>query len=430
MGKTTRRDFLKTSGCTVLTVGLSQHAFFRRTQQASASALTAAAALSTTNNVLVVVQLDGGNDGLNTVIPAGGRLYGLYRDARPQLSVPDTEILPLGADAANNRLGLHPAMAPLKVLYDRPEKPVAIIQGVGYPNPNRSHFRSQDIWHTANPERIEKTGWLGDYLDVVYPSVDNPFLAVSVGGELPLMLRSQNRVIPGIDNLDEYQIYTGRGDDADTANKVHTFLALNRVGAPEQTLYEHIRRTALELYESTQAVQRSAQNYTADPTIVYPDNNPLAGALRQVAQIIAANLGTRIFYVGMGGFDTHTAQSYDHANLLATLSEAIDPFYRDMVRLGQADRVLLMTWSEFGRKVKQNADIGTDHGAAAPQVIVGGAVKGGIYGVHPNLTDLYDEDDMKHSIDFRSVYATILEQWFGVSSREILGGRFEPIRFL
>jgi uncharacterized protein (DUF1501 family) len=244
------------------------------------------------------------------------------------------------------------------------------------------------------------------------------------------MLRSQSRVIPGIDNLEEYQIYTGHDYEGDANNKVQTFLALNRVGAPERVLYEHIRRTALDLYESTQAVQRSGQNYTADPAIVYPDGNSLAGALRQVAQIVAADLGTRIFYVAMGGFDTHTAQSYDHADLLATLSEALDPFYRDMVRLGKADNVLIMTWSEFGRKVKQNADIGTDHGAAAPQFVIGGSVNGGIYGVHPNLTDLYDEDDMKHSIDFRSVYATILEQWFGVSSRDILGGTFEPIRFL
>jgi uncharacterized protein (DUF1501 family) len=428
MSSATRREFLKKSGCTVLTVGLSRPAFFRRVNQAAASALTEAVTLSPNDRILVVIQLDGGNDGLNTVIPLSRKLSGLYQDYRPQLAVHEDQVLPIGADAANNQIGLHPALEQIKLLYVQPKRPVAILQGVGYPNPNRSHFRSQAIWHTANLDRLKKTGWLGDYVDLSYPSADNPFLMVSIGGELPLTLRSNHGIASSIDELEDYQIHTGGVDDAN--NRTQAFLALNRIGATENVLYQHIHRTALSLSDSTEAAQSRAQNYVPDPSVMYEEANPLANALQQVARIIAADLGTRIFYVSFSGFDTHTNQAHDHARLLRIVSEAIDAFYRDIRRLHKEDRVLLMTWSEFGRKAKQNADVGTDHGASAPQFVCGSPVQGGIYGAHPSLTDVYVEDDLKHGIDFRSYYATILERWLDVDSQDILGGSFELLGFI
>jgi uncharacterized protein (DUF1501 family) len=428
MGKTTRRDFIKGSGFTLITVGLSREAFSRHLNMAATSALTEAAALSTNDNILIVIQLEGGNDGLNTVIPTSGLLYSLYRDYRKRLAIPDTQIWPIGADAAGNQLGLHPSLQPVKSLYDQGH--LAVIQSVGYPHPNRSHFRSMDIWHTANPDRVETTGWLGDYLDVAYPSSDNPLIAVSIGGKLPLSLRAHNTAVPAIDDVGGYQLWTDGNFPGDNKNKIQTLLALNRVSAPERVLYEHVRQTMMDVYNSTQAVRAGVRNYTPAPGIVYNEANDLATAMRQVAQLIAGNLGTKIFYVSLDGFDTHTRQKDNHAALLGHLADAVDTFYRDLQRLGRDDKVLIMTWSEFGRKVKENDNIGTDHGASAPQFVFGASVKGGVYGEHPSLTDLYGEDDTKHSIDFRSYYATVLEKWLGVDSHEVLGGLFELLDFV
>ncbi len=433
MNKTTRREFIKKSGLTVLSVGLSQQVFWRHVRAASESVLTQAAALSPVDRVLVVIQMDGGNDGLNTVIPLSGSAASLYRQYRPTLAIPEANVLPLGTDAAGTLIGFHPNLQLLKELYAQGH--VAVIQSVGYPNPNRSHFASQDIWHTADPEGRKRTGWLGDYLDVAFPSSDNPLLAVSLAGaRLPLMLRAEHVLVPAIGSVDNYQFRTQ--PSGDHQNKMRAFLALNRETASDHRLREQIRLIALDTYESVEMLQSGIQRYTADPTIVYNMQNPLARALRQVAQILAAKLGTRILYVSLGGFDTHQSQATPHANLLARLSEAIATFYADLVRLGQDDRVLLMTWSEFGRKVVENGNQGTDHGTVGPQLLIGTRVKGGIIGEHPSLRaedlnpGLGDPKFSVQSLDFRSTYATILEKWFLVDSREILGGAFELLDVL
>lgn len=428
MNKTTRREFIKKSGMTVLSVGLSYPAFLHHVRAASESVLTRAAALSPTDRILVVIQMDGGNDGLNTVIPLSGSAASLYRQYRPTLAIPEADIVPIGTDAAGTLLGFHPNLSLLKELHDRGR--VAVVQSVGYPNPNRSHFASQDIWHTADPQGMKRTGWLGDYLDIAFPSADNPLLAVSLaGGRLPLTLRADHVLVPAVSSVGSYQFRTQPPSDHE--NKMRTFLALNREGASEHVLGEQIRRIALDAYESVQKLQSGVQSYKPDPAIEYNQQNPLARALQQAAQILAANLGTRILYVSIGGFDTHQTQATQHATLLSRFSEAVAVFYRDLVRLGLDDRVLMMTWSEFGRKVVENGNRGTDHGTVGPQFLIGTRIMGGIVGEHPSLRQedlnpgLGDPKFSTRAIDFRSTYATILEKWFLVDSREILGGSFE-----
>ncbi len=429
MGKTTRREFIKKSGFTLVTVGLSGRAFMRHLAMAANSTLTQAAALSENDRTLVVIQLAGGNDGLNTVIPLSGQNASLYRQFRSTLEIPEGEILSIGTDAGGTGLGLHPSLAPIKELYDQGR--MGVIQSVGYPNPNRSHFRSMDIWHTANPDRPDATGWLGDYLDAAFPSNDNPLIAVSLaGGRLPLTLRADRIAVPAIGNVETYQFQTDPRFPGDAQNRIQTFLALNQEGAPQRVLYEQIRETALEAFESSVTLQQGIQRYTPDPNITYAANNPLARAMQQAAQIIAGDLGTRILYVSIGGFDTHQGQANRHAQLLGYLADAVNTFYRDMQRLGKDDRILMMTWSEFGRKVRENGNQGTDHGASAPQFVFGTPINGGIFGEHPDLTDLSSVDDTKFTIDFRSIYATILERWLEVDATELLGGSFELIPFL
>lgn len=429
MKKTTRREFIKQSGFTMVTVGLTGPEFFRSLNRAANSVLTQAAALSPNDHILVVIQLDGGNDGLNTVIPLSEPLSSLYKQYRNTLEIPEANILPIGADEAGNQLGLHPSLQQIKNLFDQGR--VGVIQAIGYENQNRSHFASQDIWHSANTAGPDATGWLGDYLDVTYPSNTNPLIAAAIGGRLPLTLRAEHTVVPAINSIESYRFQTDPRFPEDAPNRVQTFLALNQEGASNRVLYEHIRQTALDAYDSAVTLQQGVANYTPDPGIGYNESNRLARAMQQAAQIIGANLGTKILYVSLGGFDTHQTQANTHATLLGSLADAVDTFYRDMQRLGLDDRVLMMTWSEFGRKVRENGNQGTDHGASAPQFVFGNAVKRRITGVHPNLADLNPGlDDTKHSIDFRSYYATILEKWLGVDSREVLGGAFEVLDFI
>lgn len=431
--KTTRRHFLKQSGFTLMAVGLSREAFYHNLGLAANSTLTQAAALSPTDRILVVVQLAGGNDGINTVIPLNGSLSATYRQRRPTLAVAPDQVLPVGTDSAGNQLGFHPRLPKFKALMDQGH--LGVIQAVGYPNPNRSHFESMAIWHTANPVRPDGTGWLGDYLDVAYPSNDNPLIGVYLGGTLPLGLKAREVIVPAISNFETYRFQTDSRFPQDAGNRINAFLALNREAAPEQTYREIIRQVALDAYQSAEQLQTGIRRYTPDPAIQYPSTNPLARVMQMAAQIIAGGLGTKILYVTLGGFDTHQTQNGPNGQggqplLLQYLDDAVDAFYRDMQRLGVDDKVLIMTWSEFGRKVGENGNRGTDHGASGPQFVIGTPVRGGLFGVYPSLTDLDRDDGTKFSIDFRSIYATILERWLGVSSRELLGGTFELLNFL
>jgi uncharacterized protein (DUF1501 family) len=340
------------------------------------------------DNILVIVQLSGGNDGLNTVIPAGDDNY--FR-ARPSIGIKDRlHTLDDGG------LALHPGMTAFKELFDAGR--LAIINGCGYAKPNRSHFKSMEIWHTADPQATAETtaGWLGHYVDHLRRGTSGLFRAINIGPELPQALVADEHIVPSIP----------AADDATVATQ---FLA----------------RKATNATIDVSAIERAPARYRADAT----SPGGLGQNLKLIAQLITANVGTKIFYCQASGFDTHANQLGQHERLLGNVSASIAAFVRDMQAKGYGEKVAVMCFSEFGRRVEQNSSGGTDHGAAGPMFVVGGKTRGGVYGTHPSLSDL-DDGDLKYTTDFRRVYATLLERWLNVSASAVLKNTFEPVAFL
>jgi len=360
--------------------------------------------------VLVVVQLTGGNDGLNTVVPYADELY---RRNRYTLIQPEKSALMLGSG-----LGLHPSMKGFSSLFDAGR--LAIVQGVGYPNPDRSHFSSMDVWHTARQtaER-QPVGWLGRYLDLSGKPDGRDVPGVHLGSEKqPLALSSRGVPALSLESLDQLRSQSSKADPlraAMSAALPHSTGSDDLLGFLGKSAAAS--RQSAQRIEEAVAGQKSAAKYPS---------SPLAGKLQSIAQLIDAGLTTRIYYVALDGFDTHSAQAPAHAALLGQLSEAIKAFVDDLQNRGQLDRVLLMTFSEFGRRVKENASGGTDHGAAAPMFLTGGKLKAGLIGPHPKLDDLID-GDLKHHTDFRQVYAAVLDGWLHSNSSEILGQQFKRL---
>jgi len=392
----TRRVFLQ-KGLTLLAVASTIPTFLDQTVLALADPFDTKRTQQPSGKegkVLVVVQLSGGNDGLSTVIPYGDDHY--YR-ARSRISHPADKVLKI-----DNYLALHPNLAPLKSLYDNGD--VAIIQGVGYPNPNRSHFRAMDIWQSAQPQRESPaSGWLGRYFDNACPGCD-PHVGVALGQSLPLAMQG-DKVLPL--NLERPESYRYNGRD-----KTH-YLRLNQ-GQPapgkdvittEATQIDFLHRTAMDAQLSSDEILRVTRHHAAP--VPFPPGE-FGYGLKTIAAMIAGGLPTRVYYVSLGGFDTHAAQLGRHDNLMKQLAEGLSAFWKDLKAQKNDQRVLVMTFSEFGRRVEQNASNGTDHGAAAPMFVIGGAVGPGLIGRHPSLTDL-DQGDLKFGIDFRSVYASVLE---------------------
>jgi len=406
-----RRSFLK-RGVVAVSAGLALPSFL--TKAVYAGALEGAPDPAFANRILVVVQMAGGNDGLNTVVPyANGR----YHDLRKAIGLADDKLIHL-----NNEVALHHSLAKFKELWD--EGRLGIVQGAGYPNPNLSHFRSMEIWQTANTG-APTTGWLGRYLDQALQQPDHVIDAIASGGS-PLSLRGQHDQVAVVDRLDGYQL---RGDGAfpkDTDPRVGALLQLYRT-YPQAAPYAALLNTVPQgTYASAQELQRAAKAYV--PAVDYP-NTPLGSGFKLLSQAISSNLGVRVFHVGMGGFDTHTGQTTAQARLLTNLAEAGTAFYRDLQAHGRAQDVLLMTWSEFGRRAQENANNGTDHGTAGPMFLLGGAVQGGLYGQMPSLIDL-DNGNLKHTVDFRSVYASVLESWLGAPADDLLGAHYERLPFV
>jgi uncharacterized protein (DUF1501 family) len=371
------------------------------------------------DRALVVLELAGGNDGLNTVIPFDDSRY---HDARPALAIRKGSALPLadgdtggaGSGPGPAELGFHPALRALYELYR--EGAVAVLQGVGYPNPNRSHFRSMDIWHTARPE-VEgvETGWLGNVVSRHRESI----AALDVGDErLPLALAGAVQV-PTLQNLDWVDfLSTDRGREM--RRRLGSLTAAERRGDVER-----VRGLA----QSTLGQLDKILEVRGQPVPVdYPESH-LADRLKWVGQLIGGGFPSRIYYVSQGGFDTHAQQRDAHEQLLRRVGDAVAAFYRHLKSLGAAGRVVLLVFSEFGRRVRENGSLGTDHGVAAPVLLVSGAVRGGLHGAHPSLVDL-DDGDLKYHTDFRRIYATLLEDVLGVPSEPILAGRFEKLPLL
>ena len=388
--------------------------------------------------ILVVLQMAGGNDGLNMVVPYGDDAY--YR-ARPRLGLAADKILKI-----DNYAGLNGKLAGLKSLYD--EGHLAIVQGVGYPNPNRSHFRSTEIWQTASDaERNVTEGWIGRYFDNCCAGAD-PTIGVAIGGEMPQAFAAKTPTGITFSQPEQFRWRPSGPSAGKMSTEEFFFRQLNDGGDSEESgitatdgasvaalpgktkndlsTLDFLQRTALDAQLSSDKILEISRKYKS--TVIYPPGQ-LAASLNVIARMIAGGLPTRVYYASQGGFDTHAGQMNAHERLMGELNEAIAAFVADLKQQGNFNRVLLMTFSEFGRRVAENANGGTDHGAAAPMFVLGGAVKPGLFGKCPSLTDL-DRGDLKFNTDFRSVYGTVLDQWLKAPSQVVLGRKFPALRIV
>jgi uncharacterized protein (DUF1501 family) len=410
----TRREFVK-NGVAAFTVGFAAPAFL--------SELALAQGQSRRN--LVVLYLSGGNDALSTLIP--------YRDAqyyarRPTQAVPAANVLQIGSDSAGNALGLHPRLTGVRTIFNSGR--LALVQRTGYPNSSRSHFLGTDIWSTADPSSPQGTGWLGRYLDTL-PSPVDPLTAWATVRETPRTLVSRTVGVPSIPNVQQYA-FGSPNNPADaqfartSATRISSHLPVDR---PHLSF---VNSTALAAFATLDRVA-TVTSYT--PTVAYP-NNGLGLALRTVAGALVRQVGTRVFWVQTGGFDTHAGQNTNvaagsYSTLMATIDGSLLAFHDDLRNHGLLTDTLVLQFSEFGRRINENGSNGTDHGAAGLMMIMGGAVRGGLYGTAADLRVAPDNptlenssNDVRHETDFRSVYATVIDRWLGADSIAVLGSNF------
>lgn len=406
--KLSRRDFLGHGS--VIAVGLVTPPWLSAVAKADVLRQVAGKRVDP-DNVLVVCQLSGGNDGLNTVIPFADPAY---RTLRPTLAIEDEKILKL-----TNDTGLHPSMTGLADLYKKGQ--VAIIQSVGYPNPNRSHFKSMDIWQSADPDNRLKYGWIGRSFDV--RSAQGPVSAVAGIGlsvEKPLALQADHASIPCFASLADIQSMVG---DPDTEKMLRQIQGTDAAQGTSTRVIQQANKSALDAMSELK--DRLAQ-FTPKQTY---GNDPFGNGFKQISQIVASSPATRVVYFSSGGFDTHSRQADQHAKLLENFSNAVSAFMQEMEAAGKADKVIVLVFSEFGRRAYENGSGGTDHGKAAPMLLIGKRVKGGLHGPKPDLANLNDGDVMFQT-DFRQVYATTLDQWMGIDSGKVLGEAFTHVPVL
>lgn len=358
-------------------------------------------------SVLVVVQLSGGNDGLNTVVPFTDPVY--YQQ-RPKLAIPRADVLSI-----DDSLGFHPVMQGFADLLE--DDKLAIVQGVGYPNPNRSHFESMDIWHTCRRKSdVREEGWLGNVLSSQTPADSTDIPGLHLGAEKqPLALASRSLRIASVKSLDQFKLPT----ESKTLSKV-VAKGSEDEGNGLLGFVQSSTQAAIRTSEQLEEIRSKSRT-----TVAYP-NAALARKLQTAAQLIDSPLATRVYYVSIDGFDTHAQQPDAHASLIRQVSASVKAFVDDVTERGHGERVMVMCFSEFGRRVKENASDGTDHGAAAPMFFAGSRVKAGLHGKHPSLTDL-QQGDLKHQFDFRQLYASVLTNWMKWPVDEVLGGQFQPL---
>ena len=426
----TRRDFLRTttlgSAFTWTVPSFLAHTFAQLQADAADKGMRTATGKDST--ILVILQMAGGNDGLNTVVPYTNDHY---RNARPRLALREKGLLKIDDDLAFN-----PSLTGLKSLYDAGE--LSVIQGVGYPNPNRSHFRSTEIWQTASDaNRFERHGWLGRYFDNACKGAD-PTIGINVGRQMPQAFAAKKPMGVSLDDPQGYRFVSSDRPEADeTASMEDTFREMNSGGSigalpgaamQEGSTLDYVERTALDAQISSELIRAASgkvQN-KAD----YPAGR-LGSSLKLVARLIGGGLPTRIFYVSQGGYDTHSNQANAHERLLKELGDSVKAFIDDIKAQRNYERVMLMTFSEFGRRVKENASNGTDHGAASVMFVAGNNVNAGLLGKYPSLApaDLHNGDP-KFTTDFRAVYAGVLEHWLRTPCAPVLGRKFEPLQLL
>jgi uncharacterized protein (DUF1501 family) len=415
----TRRDFLARSlkASTLLACAPAVPQFLAATARAAEQ--------DKDGTVLVVLEMGGGNDGLNTVIPY---VDDLYHKARPTLRLTKRNTI-----RVNDHIGLHNSLSGLQPLLN--DNHLAIVQGVGYPNPDRSHFESMDIWQSADVTRANQTGWLGRAVPSLHDKKGS-IPALQMGGSLPLALQGAAGGVVSLNQQVPYQLDLG-SDAARHAprRKLLEDMTKAKDNAPDDDLLAFVRRRQVQTYTTLDKLKVVLE---ADKKANQPNQVPnrfgevggaLANNLNLVARLIKQGFGTRVYYVAIDGFDTHSGQAEKQAQLLGEVGSAIGTFFQTLKEGDHDKKVVLLTFSEFGRRVKENGSRGTDHGAASCLFVAGSAVQGGPVGDHPKLDDL-DAGDLKHAIDFRRVYATLLDQWLGVDSRVVLNGQFAPLPLL
>ena len=368
----------------------------------------------TKEQVLVVIQLSGGNDFMNTVVPYGNELY---YDFRKALAVPENDILPI-----NNQIGFPQYARPFHEEYMNGN--MAIVQGVGYPDSTRSHFRSMDIWHTCVPETIADEGWLGQTIRNLDPNKENPLTAVSIGQGLPRALSAKNVTVTSVADLDSYGLMTDLEVEATRAQALQSFKDIYGQAIGSGIVKDYIANTGLDLLRGADLLKQAPASYRSD---VEYASNPIAKSLRDISRIHLAGLGTRVFYAQHGGYDTHANEGPVHPGLIGDLSGAVSDFFADLRAHNAADNVTVMIFIEFGRRVRSNGS-GTDHGAGGGAYIIGNNVNGGLYADYPSLDpENHDNGDLAFTYDFRGLYSTLLEQVLKVEAKPIVGGEYEQL---
>ena len=376
-------------------------------------------ASNTKDPVLVILQLSGGNDALNTVIPYSNPLY---QDNRPKVGIPEDQVLPI-----NDSIGFHPAMGPIKKLYD--EGKVAIIQGIGYPNPSRSHFRSMDIWHTCEPTKVGEEGWVGRAIRDMDPQKENVLTGVNFGRGLPRALAVPGVPVASVGNLETYGVLTGIEAEDQRLMALETFSRTYSPMLGKGPVLSYFAQTGLDALKGADILSTALDNYSSS---VKYDSDDVAQYMKNIVQTHLANLGTRVLYTTApyNSFDTHAGELANHTRLWSQTSNAISAFYEDLKEHNATDNVVLFVFTEFGRRVHDNGS-GTDHGAGGHAFIIGDAVKGGLYGEYPSLeAGKLMEGDLHYNNDFRGTYATLLERWLHLDAKPIVGGTFEQLDFL
>lgn len=411
----TRREFIR-GGVSAFTFSFAAPAFLSDLALAQGSA----------RRNLVVLYLSGGNDALSMVVP--------YRDAqyyarRPVLGIPAGNVLQIGSDSAGNALGLNPRLTGLRTIFDSGR--LALIQRTGYANSSRSHFQGTDIWATANTANTQGPGWLGRYLDTIPKPVD-PLVAWSTVRDIPHLLQANSVGIAAIPSVAQYAFASPNPGTADAA---FARQSATRIASHVPVDMPHLAFVNATAQQAFATLDRVAAVGTYRPTVTYP-NNGFAQALQSIAGAMVSGLGTKVFYVQTGGYDTHAGQNTNqangaYANLMGTLNDGLFAFYNDLRNQGLFNDTLVLQFSEFGRRISENGSAGTDHGAASVMMALGGGVRGGIYGTAANLRIANDNptlennsQDIRYETDFRSVYAKIIDSWLGGNSTQVLGADF------
>lgn len=363
--------------------------------------------------VLVVLQLSGGNDVLNTVVPYGD---GLYYDFRPTTGITEDNVIPI-----DGRFGLHPTMGRIKDLWDQGN--VAVVNGIGYPKPDRSHFRSMDIWHTAEPEKLIAEGWLGRVIRELDPEKQNVCTGVSFGTGMPRAMYLSGTPAMSVSQLEGYGLLTTlSGEKQRRALNAFTRMYMPEEFEEQNMMLEHIGQTGIDAMTGADLLKAAPLGYQSNVEYA-PD--PLSQSLRGIAQVHLAGLGTRVFYTQIGGFDVHGNEVNMQSKLWDNVSRSVGDFFDDLKEHDAADEIVMLVFTEFGRRVKDNGN-GTDHGSGGGAFLIGERVNGGFYSDYPSLAPSEQlNGDLHFNNDFRSLYSSVLDQWLGINPAPIVNGKFD-----